>query len=193
MIMRWCGPVPEIAALILAAGRSQRAGPVNKLLHPCRGKPMLLHAVDAALASRAAPVIVVTGHEAPSIRRILAGRDVSLAHNPDYAAGLSTSLRAGMAALPETVAGTVILLGDMPRISAGHIDRLIAAWAPDTITVPVWRGKRGNPVLWDRAFFTELAQLHGDRGGRALLKRYRARIAGITMPDGAVLFDMDRP
>ena len=191
----WCGPMAEIAAIVLAAGCSARAGPVNKLLHPVAGRPMLLHAVDAALSSRAAPVIVVTGHEADAISAALAGRDVVVAHNPDYAAGLSTSLRAGLAALPERAAGAVVLLGDMPRIRAEHVDRLIRAWraAPGaSACVPVHAGRRGNPVLWSRACFADLVRLRGDRGGGRLL-RHIGGVRQVDMDDDAVLFDMDRP
>ena len=110
-------PPGKVAALVLAAGQSRRMGQANKLLAPVDGRPMVAHAVDAMLASRADPVIVVTGHQADAVRAALAGRPVIWAHNPDYASGLSSSLAAGLAALPEDAEGVVIGLGDMPRAS----------------------------------------------------------------------------
>src|SRR5690606_40146905 len=119
-----------IAAIVLAAGQSRRMGPLNKLLAEIAGKPMLAHVVDAVLASAARPVIVVTGHEPERVREALSGRDVTFAHNPDYAQGLSTSLRRGTAILDEKVDGAVVCLGDMPGITETHIDRLISAFNP---------------------------------------------------------------
>ena len=109
------------------------------------------------------PVIVVTGHQRERVERALAGLKVTLVHNPDYADGLSTSLKTGIAALPADADGAVVCLGDMPQVEAGLIDRLIAAFDPARgalIVVPTIDGKRGNPVLWSRRFFPEL----GGRG-----------------------------
>src|ERR671918_1733453 len=112
------GKPGKVAALVLAAGQSRRMGQANKLLAPVDGRPMVAHAVDAMLASRADPVIVVTGHQADAVRAALGERPVIWAHNPDYASGLSGSLAVGLAALPEDAEGVVIGLGDMPRITA---------------------------------------------------------------------------
>ena len=185
---------PRIAAVVLAAGQSRRMGAANKLLSPVDGRPMVAHAVDAALASRADPVIVVTGHEADRVGRALAGRTVTLVHNPDYADGLSRSLRAGLAALPAAVDGAVVCLGDMPRVSAALIDRLIAAFAPAdgrAIIVPTHAGRRGNPLVWARRYFAEMATLDGDIGARPLLRRHGDQVAEVAVDDSAVLVDVD--
>src|SRR5262249_36957043 len=121
---------PRIAAIVLAAGRSSRMGPANKLLTEIDGVPMAARAVDAALASPARPVVVVLGQEAERLRAALAGRDVVFVHNPDYAAGMSGSLKRGLAALEPDVDGAVVCLADMPRVSAGTLQRLIAAFNP---------------------------------------------------------------
>jgi len=186
--------VPQIAALVLAAGRSQRMGS-NKLLAETGAGVLVRHAVIAALASRARPVIVVTGHEAAAVRGALQGADVQFVHNPAYVQGLSTSVGAGLAAVPDDVDGAVIFLGDMPDVSPTLVDRMIAAYDPRegrAIIVPNHNGQRGNPVLWGRRFFAALQELAGDVGGRALLGRHEEWIAEIPF-DESVLLDVDTP
>ena len=187
---------PRIAAIVLSAGQSRRMGARNKLLAEIDGMPMVLRAVDAALASQAGPVIVVTGHEREAVEAALAGREVVFAHNPEFAEGISTSLNAGLDAVPDTADGAVICLGDMPLVSSVLLDRLIAAYNPTegrAIVVPTQGGKRGNPVLWDRRFFAEMHQVAGDVGARHLIGDYAELVAEVETGDAAVLTDIDTP
>jgi molybdenum cofactor cytidylyltransferase len=187
---------PRIAALVMAAGRSSRMGDANKLLAELDGEPMVRRVVQAALASAAAPVMVVLGHDAHRVRGALRGCKVHFVDNPAYAEGMSTSLRQGLAALPGDSEGAVVLLGDMPRIDATAIDRLIAAFDPAegrSICVPVWNGKRGNPVLWAQRYFAEMAEIAGDVGARHLIGEHADQVAEVTMPDDAALVDIDTP
>lgn len=182
----------RVAAIVLAAGRSTRMGPANKLLARFRDQPMIRHAVQAAVASRAAPVVVVTGHEAPRMRRALDGFAVTFVHNVDHEQGMSTSLRAGLAALPEGVDGALFLLGDMPRVTAVHIDGLLdgfAAGAP--ICVPVHGRERGNPVLWPARHFDQIRGLAGDVGAKHLLAAHASEITRVEMRDAGILVDVD--
>jgi molybdenum cofactor cytidylyltransferase len=193
----------DIAAIILAAGRSTRfaARPddATKLVAALCGKPLVRHAAEAALRSSARPVIVVTGHQRAAVEGALTGLDLSLAFNPDYTAGLSASLKRGVAALPATCAGAVILLGDMPFVSGALIDRLIEAFAqgcagdPQTplAASPVRAGRRGNPVLIGRALFPAIAALDGDQGARCLLDRVVRRVVLCAVEDDAALIDVD--
>lgn len=185
----------RVAAIVLAAGRSSRMEGGNKLLATLDGTPLIARTLDAVLASRARPVIVVLGHRAADLRRALGERAATVVDNPEYASGLASSLRRGIAALPAEIEGALFCLGDMPRLTAAHIDRLIDAFAarPDTICLPVHDGKRGNPVLWPRRMFGELAGLSGDVGGRGLLDRHPELLRRIDMPDDAVLIDVDTP
>ncbi len=185
----------RIAALVLAAGRSRRMG-LNKLLAPIQGQPMVTHVVDALLASSARPVIVVTGHEAESLRAALSGRDVTFVHNPNYADGLSTSLKSGLAALPKGCDGALVCLGDMPKLRPPHIDRLIAAFNPAegrAICIPTFLGERGNPVLWGADYFAEMQTVRGDTGAKHLIGIYDDQVCEIDMEDDAVLRDIDTP
>ena len=106
-------------------------GAINKLIAEIGGKPLVRIAAEQALASRAKPVIVVTGHERERVEAALAGLPVRFVHNPDYAEGLGTSLKAGIAAVPADADGAIVCLGDMPQVDAGLIDKLIAAFDPE--------------------------------------------------------------
>ena len=186
---------PKVATIVLAAGRSTRMGR-NKLMAELEGGPLLLRTVDAALASRARPVVVVTGHEAERVRAALGQRSVSVVHNPDYEKGLSTSVRCGLAALPAEADAALICLGDMPRVRAPLLDRLIQAFNPiegRSICVPTWQGKRGNPVLWGRQFFAEMAALTGDVGAKHLMAEHPELVTEVPADDDGILADVDTP
>lgn len=187
---------PKIGALILAAGQSRRMGKENKLLAEVNGKPMVRHVADAVAASKAASMTVVLGHEADAVRAALADLKPSYAYNPDYAEGLSTSLKAGLAAVGEDVDGVIVCLGDMPRIGTATIDRMIAAFDPvegRSIVVPTRRGKRGNPVLFAKRFFEEMAGVSGDVGARHLIGNHEDLAVEIEVDDESVLTDVDTP
>lgn len=187
---------PRIAVLILAAGQSRRMGRTNKLLVPVEGKPLLRHIVEAALASQASDALVVTGHQREAVEAVLAGTAVRSVHNPDYAQGLSTSLKAGIQALPTGTDAAIVCLGDMPEIDSALLDRLIAAFDPAagrTIVVPTHGGKRGNPVLWSSAYFPDMAALEGDVGAKHLIGEHREAVAEVPMDDAASLIDIDTP
>lgn len=187
---------PRIGALVLAAGRSSRMGAANKLLAEVDGKPMVVCAVDTALASRARPVVVVVGHDADRVRTAVGSRPVTIVENPDYAAGMSTSLQRGLAAFGPEVDGVLVCLADMPRVTAATLDRLIAAFNPvegRAICLPTWNGKRGNPVLWARRFFPEMAAIHGDVGARHLIGEHAELVCEVAMPDDGILVDIDTP
>jgi len=184
------------AALVLAAGRSTRMGGPNKLLAEIGGKPLVRFVAEQALASRANPVVVVTGHERAKVEAALAGLRVRFVHNPDYAAGLSTSLKAGLAALPPEVDGAIVCLGDMPQVTAGLIDRMLDAFDPARgafVVVPIIEGKRGNPVVWSRRFFPDLMALEGDVGARHLIAAHADAVAEVPVEDSAALTDVDTP
>ena len=144
----------EVAALILAAGQGTRfdSGPLEtKLVAKLRDKPLVRHVAEAALASSARPVLVITGHASERVAGALDGLELQWVHNPDYAAGLAGSLKAGIRALPQSIRGALVLLGDMPFISAALIEGLIGVFqrAPlePLAVLPTHAGRRGNPAL----------------------------------------------
>ena len=186
----------RVAAVVLAAGRSTRMGGPNKLLADIARRPLVRIAAEEALASRAKPVIVVTGHQREQVETALAGLPVQFVHNPEYADGLGTSVRAGIAAVPADADGAIVCLGDMPQVDAGLIDRLIAAFDPDQgalVVMPTFEGRRGNPVLWSRRFFPDLTAIEGDVGARHLIGRYSEAVVEVPLAGKAALVDVDTP
>jgi molybdenum cofactor cytidylyltransferase len=186
----------RIAALVLAAGRSTRMGGPNKLLAEILGKPLVRIAAEQALASRAKPVIVVTGHQRERVEAALAGLPVQFVHNPDYASGLGSSVGAGIAAVPADADGAIVCLGDMPQVDTVLIDRLIAAFDPEKgalVVTSTLDGKRGNPVLWSRRFFPDLLSIEGDVGARHLIGHYGEAVVEVPVTGKAALVDVDTP
>jgi len=186
---------PKVAALVLAAGRSTRMGEANKLLMDLHGEPMIARTVAAVSASAVGPVVVVTGHDAEGITAALRGARVTFAHNARYAEGMATSLKAGLGALPSDADAVLICLGDMPAVSPEAIGKLIAAFNPTegrSIIVPTFGAKRGNPVLFARAFVDEIRGAEGDVGARALLSQHADAVYEVET-DAGVLADADTP
>ena len=186
----------RVAAIVLAAGRSTRMGAVNKMLAEIGGKPLVRIAAEQAVSSHAKPVIVVTGHERERVEAALKGLPVRIVHNPDYAEGLGTSLKTGIAAVPEEADAAIVCLGDMPQVDAVLINRLIGALEPERgalIVVPTIDGRRGNPVVWSRRFFHDLMSIQGDIGARHLIGSYAEAVVEIPVTGAAALTDVDTP
>jgi len=186
----------RIAAVVLAAGRSTRFGPSNKLLADLDGAPVIRRTVAAVMKSGVDSVIVVTGHMGEAVRDALAGFDVAFVDNPAYRDGLSTSLKAGLAALPRGTDGVLVALGDMPGVTGADIDRLIAGLAPKegrSIVVPTYQGKRGNPVLFAAHLVPELAEVEGDAGAKHVIGRYGDEVAEVEVGSRRIFFDVDTP
>ncbi|CEJ13666.1 Molybdenum cofactor cytidylyltransferase [bacterium YEK0313] len=185
---------PRIAALVLAAGRSTRMGGPNKLLATLEGTPLVRHAVRAAAGARLAEIVVVTGHQSDAVKAALDDLGVRFVHNPDFAQGLSTSLKAGLAAIGPDIDAVVVMLGDMPRVGADLVRKLADAYSPADghhVVVPTAAGRRGNPVLWGRRFFAELAKVSGDQGGRAVLAAHPEAVVEVDVGSDSVHLDVD--
>ena len=193
----------EVAAIILAAGKASRFraaagpdGPATKLVATYAGRPLVAHVAAAALASQARPVIVVTGYAEDDVRHALEGMPVTFVRNPDFADGISTSVRAGIAAVPAQIEAALILLADMPRVSGPLIDSLIDAYVANPTAravVPMIEGRRGNPVLLSRKVFGAVASLSGDVGAKPLLQAAGKDVIEVPMTDTAAAFDVDTP
>jgi molybdenum cofactor cytidylyltransferase len=185
--------VSAVAAILLAAGRGTRFGTEPKLLARIGGKALVRHVAEAAVQSTANPVIVVTGHRADVVETELKGLPVQVVHNPQYADGLSTSLKAGFSALPPEAQAAIVLLGDMPFVRSELIDALIANWqgrGEPAALVPVLNGQRGNPVVLSRALQTAIKGLSGDVGAGSLL-RGRSDVLEWPTEDTAIIHDID--
>jgi molybdenum cofactor cytidylyltransferase len=192
----------RVGAVILAAGQSSRfragGGPdPTKLVAKLDGKPIVRRVVEAALAAKARPVVVVTGYARESVEAAVAGCDVGVAFNPKFATGLASSLSVGLSAMPRDVVGALVLLGDMPQVGAPLIDALIDAFLArkDALAaVPLREGQRGNPVLLSQKLFEGAMRLTGDEGARRLMGALSAsELVEVEAQDGGVTFDVDTP
>src|SRR6266566_4636932 len=196
------------SAIILAAGNSSRMGSGrHKLLLPLDGRPVLVHVIDAALASQARPIIIVLGHEAEQVRAHITSYtlhpDITIVENDKYLQGMSTSLHLGVQLLisngykkhasPSEVDSALIVLGDQPMITSKIIDTLIAIYRATGkhIVAPLYNGKRGSPVLFDESLFHELIQVTGDEGGRTVLERHSQEVKLVEMGDVPANYDVD--
>ncbi len=183
----------DVAAVILAAGRGTRFNAGPKLLTMLHGKPLVRHVAQSAIASIAAPVIVVTGHSSSEVKDAVGDLDLHLVSNPAYPEGLSTSLKAGLSALPEDAKAAIVLLGDMPLIRPALIDELIHAWremGKPSALIPALNGQRGNPVILSRSLVPVIMWLTGDTGAGTFL-RGRSDVVEYPVDDPAILQDVD--
>ncbi len=180
-----------IAGVVLAAGSSQRMEGKNKLLLPVAGEPMVRHVVRTALLAGLHPVVVVVGYQAEAVAQAIADLPVQTVVNEAWQQGQSTSLKAGLRALPANIGGALFLLADMPRVPPTLLRALVATHAQTLapIIAPIVDHRRGNPVLFDAATFKDLLAIQGDIGGRALLDRYR--VHGVPWLDETTQMDVD--
>jgi len=188
-------PLPVVAAIVLAAGQSRRMGACNKLLLPIDGVPMIRRVVDNVVASRADPVVVVTGFEPERVENALSDCGVRLVHNPLYEQGMGTSLACGFRALTTQIDGALVCLGDMPFVTASTMDKLIESFdclTPGCICVPVVEERMGHPVLFAERYFEQLQVLDGDSGARQLLNAAGSALARVVVEEDAVFRDIDR-
>jgi molybdenum cofactor cytidylyltransferase len=185
---------PRIAAVVLAAGLSSRMG-ANKLLSDLNGQALIRHTIERLGKAAIDEIIVVTGHQALEVRAALKNYKLRFVHNDDYVEGLSTSVRAGIAAV-QACDAAFVCLGDMPLIEAEDLNRMIAAFnvaEGRSLVAPVLGRKLGNPILWGQEHFVELMALTGDRGARSLVETRRDQIVEIAVTHDGILLDADTP
>ncbi|MFC5489137.1 nucleotidyltransferase family protein [Dokdonella soli] len=183
---------PEHAAILLAAGASTRLGHAKQLVE-IDGEPLLRRVARALLATAPRELVIVLGHDADRMRDALMGLPLRTIVADDHASGLSASLRAGVAALDPHCAGALIALTDQPALDATHLLVLCDAWraAPEHAVASAYADVLGVPALLPRAWFAEIAKLHGDVGARELLRAREGDVVAIAAP--ALERDLDTP
>jgi molybdenum cofactor cytidylyltransferase len=182
----------SIAGVILAAGASSRMGQPKVLLE-WQGETLIHRAAHTALAAGLNPVIIVTGAIHSQIEHTLSDLPVQLVYNPNWQSGQSTSVRAGVNALPNNTRAVVFLLGDQPFVTPDLIQKLIETYqkTEPEILAPYVNQKRINPVIFDRSVFLHLLELQGDAGARSLFSQFPP--AAMPWDDERVAFDIDTP
>lgn len=185
----------RFGAVILAAGASTRMGSPKQLL-PLDGQPLVVRAVEAALASPAWPVVVVLGAHAEKIRPLLTRLPVLIADSPAWAEGMAASIRAGVTTLRQfsrALDGALVALCDQPAFSSEVIAQLVAAQRASgrSIAAAHYHGRHGAPALFLREHFETLSHLTGEAGARALLNDDPARVTAVDLP--ALAHDLDTP
>lgn len=190
-------PRRRVAAIILAAGRSARMGEAKQLL-PLGGGTVLERTLEQVRHSAAETPVLVLGHAAAEIREALSAAaldGVTTIVNEEFGDGMSSSLRAGLAALDPSVSAALIVLGDQPLVQAATMDRIIRKYQESVaeIVVPHYEGRHGNPVVLGRSVFAEAMALEGDTGFRALFGRHAAGLAVLDVDDEGVVLDIDIP
>ena len=188
---------PVVCAVVLAAGQSRRMGGRDKLLEPVAGAPLLRHAVRALSASSIDEIVVVLPPDPGDRLTALSGTTARTVINPRAAEGMGTSVGAGVTALKAEADAVLIVLADMPEVTAGDFDRLIAAFDPAEdraiVRAVTDTGKPGHPVLFGRRFFELLQALEGDRGARSLIEDYPEFLVDVALPGAAAATDLDTP
>jgi molybdenum cofactor cytidylyltransferase len=192
----------RVGAIVLAAGQASRfraggGSDPTKLVAKLDGKPIVRRVVEAALATKARPVVVVTGYARDSVEAAIAGLDIGFAFNPQFASGLASSLSVGLSAMPRDVVGAVVLLGDMPWIEPWLVDALVDAFLARKgalAAVPLQEGRQGNPVLLGRELFDAAMGLEGDEGARRLIGALSPdELAEVEASGIGATFDVDTP
>jgi molybdenum cofactor cytidylyltransferase len=179
-----------VAAIILSAGKSERMGSPKALLQ-YRGQSFLATILAAIASARLAPAIVVAGHHLDVISK--AFPDIQIAFNPNYEQGMSTSVQAGIRALPDGLDGAAVFLVDHPMVDRQTIDALVARLAPGRIIVPVHDGRRGHPVIFAAELFDEILALPSDQGLNFVVRRQPERVVEVFVENAGVLRDIDTP
>lgn len=186
-------PTGAVGGILLAAGTSSRMG-CNKLLFELHGESVLRGAARRALAGGLSPLLVVLGHQAEQARQQLDGLACQAVINAEYDQGITASLKAGVSALPSEAAAAMVMLADMPMVSAemiaGMVARYRATRAP--LVISDYEGVNAPPMLYDRSLFAELLAMTGGGCGREVVKRHRALAEVLAWP-AAALVDLDLP
>jgi molybdenum cofactor cytidylyltransferase len=183
----------RVAGVVLAAGLSTRMGR-NKMLLQVGGLSLVRRAAQTAVAARLDPVLAVVGHEHERVEAELKGTACTPVYNPEYAAGMNTSVRAGICALPLDVVAAVLLLGDMPLVDATMVRALVETFrrARPPLVISTYDGIVAPPILYGQALFSELRALDAEASGKSVVTGHRADAVELSWPKEA-LTDLDAP
>ena len=184
----------KVSATILAAGQSSRMENGNKLLLPINGIPMISHVCNTVLKAALDPVVVVTGYDNELVTQAIPTAINEIIYNSHWQSGMASSIYSGISALPKSIDGNMIVLGDMPMLSKNTLDLLIDEFIVqhgDHIIYPIYEERQANPVIFPKKYFQEILSTTGDRGCKKILKQYPDDAVGVSIGFPEVVFDCD--
>ncbi len=181
-----------VSSILLAAGKSKRMGKPKQLM-PWGQSTMVEQTIDNLLGSAVKEVIVVLGHRAEEVIKIIAAKPVKLAINPDYEQGMSTSIIAGLNLVDSQAQAVMLALGDQPLIDCQTINRLIEEFYNHDkgIAIPTYQGRRGHPVIFTMKYKEKLRELQGDIGGRQIIKDHPKDVLEVAVNCEGICVDFD--
>lgn len=185
-------PTKSLYAVVLAAGQASRFGS-TKQLAVFAGQPLVARAIRSAERMCGQQSILVTGKDWENVASASAPLDGFMIYNPRYRDGMASSLAQGIRSIRDVADGVLLLLADQPLVSDEHLQALITAFtaAPDTICASAYAATRGPPVIFARRYFTQLIELQGDRGAKAVIESNIDQV--ITIPSESAAIDIDTP
>jgi molybdenum cofactor cytidylyltransferase len=181
-----------IAAVILASGLSERLGN-NKLLMPLGNQSVVEHVIDSVKSSKIENIFLVYGKNESEFKTISHHKKINLIYNEKYYYGQSMSVKSALNSIGNNFQGIMFLLGDQPFIKTKTINLLIEHFNknPLGIIVPTYQGKRGNPVIFSRDFFTQIKNIQGDKGAREVIEKNYNEVIHVPIADSFENFDID--
>jgi molybdenum cofactor cytidylyltransferase len=183
-----------IVAVVLAAGLSSRMGKPKQTLR-IGGKSMLEKVLEVFRKSKVDAAVVVLGAREREVRKKVAFKGEKVVYNPRYAEGMSGSLKLGLTEAGPWAEAVIVALGDQPYITSATVNKLVKAYRDSAapVVVPVYKGRRGNPVLFDRRIFAQIMRISGDEGAKSVIEKNRSALLEVTVEDQGVLTDIDTP
>ena len=182
-----------VTGVILAAGLSSRLGKATKQLMEFDGETLLRRVTQQACQSTLSDVVVVVGYKKGEVSGALRGLNVRFCKNMQYKSGISGSIQAGLDCIEKHSQAVMFLTADQPFLSCEVIDKLVTRYRQtlSSIVVPFFMDTPGSPVIFDKSMFSELRELKGEAGGRALIKRYPKRVDPVVLENDLPLLDID--
>ena len=180
----------KFSSVILAAGESSRVGS-DKLSLPLGTRSILEHTIENFSSDAVAEIIIVTGKFIPKIQKDLLSQKVRWIHNPLYEAGMSSSLKKGFESLDPSVDAVFVTPADLPLFSPQTIEQMAAMFSPQKIIIPTFQGKKGHPVLLDRAYVDQCLTEESEKVLYEVIKKNTPAVIFLPVEDEGILLDID--
>ena len=181
-----------ISTILLAAGQSKRMNTENKLVKKIKGIPLIKCALNNILKSSVNEIVIVLGYQSEIIEKLIDKNDkIKFVLNSNFETGMASSIRKGVENLSKKTDAFFISLGDMPSINYDTYDQLIECKKNQKIIVPMFKGQKGNPVLFPKSFEKIMLSIQGDYGAKKILENNKKQVLNIEINDPGIIKDID--